>query len=425
MLTEDELIELESYFISSILFDPECIFDVFEKLDANDLNNKHNIKIYTKAIELMSQNKKYDFLEILDLVDQETKDHISALQDTYMGSARVESIAKKLREYSDAKNTRMKVSAILNEQVTAKELISKFERVTFDLIKQNNGYTLVDIEKTGDDIIDKSKKMGEIEGYSWGLPRLDRATGGIIPGKTYVVGGSKKTGKTKFIINTIYHLWNKEVKSLFLSLEMNDVSVTRWLVSRFSDRKISTSDYKYKNQLNVEVFEKVLSDICCNETIFIDTRPGLSFLQIKNQVWRNRNKGIKVVFVDYLQRMVIENKNDNRATAIQKTVGYLADMAKEYNIALIILSQLSNIAEGQMGKIQHLKESGGIAENVDCIMILNNVDRVENNLKNDSKKHQVFISIDQRDGESQLIKCHTKLQFNEFTELSNSEELPF
>ena len=118
--------------------------------------------------------------------------------------------------------------------------------------------------------------------------------------------------------------------------------------------------------------------------------------------------------------MVIENNNDTRATAIQKTVGYLADMAKDYNIALVILSQLSNIAEGKMGRIQHLKESGGIAENVDCILILNNIDRIENNLKPENKKYQIYISVDQRDGESHLIKCRTKLQYNEFAELADS-----
>ncbi len=419
MLTELELTELENEFISSIVFDPECIMDVFEILDANDLNNQHNIQIYAKAINLISQNKKYDMLEIMDLVSKDAREHISTLQDGFLTSAKVVSVAKKLREYADAKNTRMKVSAVLHEPATAKEFVEKFERITFDLAQQNNGFTLVDIFKTGDEIVEKSKTMGDIEGYSWGLPKLDRATGGIIPGKTYVIGGSKKTGKTKFIINTIHSLWNKEVKSLFISLEMNNISVIRWIVARFSDRNISTDDYRFKNQLNVGLFEKLLDDVCSNELIYIDTRPGLSFLQIKNQVWRNINKGVKVVFIDYLQRMVIDNNTDNRATAIQKTVGYLADMAKDYNIALIILSQLANIAEGKMGQIQHLKESGGIAENVDCIMILNNIDRVENNLQADSKKHQVFISIDQRDGESQMIKCFTRLQFNEFAELSD------
>ena len=127
-------------------------------------------------------------------------------------------------------------------------------------------------------------------------------------------------------------------------------------------------------------------------------------------------KGVKVVFIDYLQRLNIPNDGDTRATAIQKTTAMLADCAKEFNVAIIFLSQLANRAEGQMAGVADLKESGGIAENVDCILILNNLDRIEGNY-GEKKTNQIWISVEQRSGESALIKCRTKLQYCEFSEL--------
>jgi replicative DNA helicase len=128
------------------------------------------------------------------------------------------------------------------------------------------------------------------------------------------------------------------------------------------------------------------------------------------------NKGAKVVFIDYLQRMNIPNEGDSRATAIQKTTAMIADCAKEFNVAIIFLSQLANRAEGQMAMLGDLKESGGIAENVDCILILNNLDRIEGNTGND-RKNETRINVEQRSGPSAVVICGTELQYNRYREM--------
>ena len=158
------------------------------------------------------------------------------------------------------------------------------------------------------------------------------------------------------------------------------------------------------------------------DLIHIYTKPWMSFIQVKNIIRREANKGIQVVFIDYLQRMNIENNSDTRATAIQKTTAMIADCAKEFEVAIIYLSQLANRAENQIATVGDLKESGGIAENVDCILILNNLDRIERNT-GDKRKNQVHISVEQRSGESALIKCRIELQHNLYQELAKGERL--
>lgn len=151
-----------------------------------------------------------------------------------------------------------------------------------------------------------------------------------------------------------------------------------------------------------ETIEKISSDI------IIDTTPGLSVSQVRSKIWKASKQGVKVVFLDYLQRMSIRLENgSNYATAVSKTVAQLADIAKQYNMALIFLSQLANRAEGEQADISHLKDSGGIAEGVDCVVILNNQDRINRNYY--EKMNEVWISVEQRSGSSGMVKCMVDL----------------
>jgi len=421
-ISDIELLELEKEFIYGIVFYPESIFQVSEILEPNDLLNETHAKIYIKAFEYALANKKYSSLDISEILNTDEFLYLTEIKERHFTAANIVPTARKLREYADSRRIRRQMAMVLNETNTAKEFTDKFERIVYELSasKIDGSLSLVDFPKVSQKIIEKAKMMGDIEGYGWGLGRLDQATGGIIPGKIYVIGGMKKSGKTKFTINIIHRLWEQDVPVLIQSLEMKDIALVRWLVARFSHRMISTDDYKFRGKLNIPQFEMTLERIISKDIIYIDDRPGLYFMQIKNQIWRQLNKGIKVVFIDYLQRMYIDSKKDTRATAIQKTVGYIADMAKEFNIAVVLLSQLANIAEGRMGVVGDLKESGGTAENANCVLILNNIDRIENN--REKKKYQVWIDVEQRDGESKRIKCQTKLQFNEFFEQDEFHE---
>jgi replicative DNA helicase len=156
--------------------------------------------------------------------------------------------------------------------------------------------------------------------------------------------------------------------------------------------------------------------------IHVYTKPGLSFIQIKNLIRREVNKGAKVVFIDYLRCMNIPNEGDSRATAIQKTTAMIADCGKEFDVAIIFLSQLANRAEGQMATVADLKESGGIAENVDCILILNNLDRIEGNTGN-NQKNETRIYVEQRSGRSAVVACRIELEYNRYQEITKDRAI--
>lgn len=167
-----------------------------------------------------------------------------------------------------------------------------------------------------------------------------------------------------------------------------------------------------KRKLDSMTEQKLLGviDEIDDGNIVVDTTPYLTVNQVRAKVRRASKNGVKVVFIDYVQRMdfqLRQKKELNFATVISHTVSQLADIAKENDVAIVILSQVANRAEKQEATIADLKDSGGIAEGADCILILNNQDRIKKS--HDEKTNEVWISVEQRSGASGRIKCSVDL----------------
>jgi replicative DNA helicase len=238
-------------------------------------------------------------------------------------------------------------------------------------------------------------------------------TSGIELGKTYVIGATKKSGKSKIVISIIKSLVEAKVKPAFLSLEMGGESVVKELISAFAD----INNNLLKMPLDIDVENKIREVTEKFENVEIDTQSYLNIMQIRHKVRQASQRGVKVIFIDYLQRMNFEKRsNSNDAKIIADTCSQIADIAKEFNVAIIYLSQLRNNADNEMADISMLKDSGGIAEAVDCILIINNIDRIEKNYDEYSKKNEAHIMVEQRSGVSGVVICDIDLSRAKFSE---------
>jgi replicative DNA helicase len=290
-------------------------------------------------------------------------------------------------------------------------------------LQYDQQHPIPDLARVADSVIRKAKELNEggTSGYSWGIPKLDFYTGGVEPGKTYVIGGTKKTGKTKFVINTIFSLRKNRVKSFFFSLEMSTENVVRELLSRFAN----VNNYSFKRGVVEEqVVQLNAAAAQIREDILVDDSISLTPQQIRAKIRAWSRRGVEVFFVDYIQRIAhqaMKGVSMNWATIIGNTVRELADTAKAEGVALILLSQLRNEAEGEVAGIEHLKDSGGIAENVDCIMILNNQDRIQKRYEN--KLNEVWVDVEQRSGQQARVRCKVDLATASYHELTPQEKL--
>jgi replicative DNA helicase len=395
----------------------DTLYQTIEELEPIHFYYEKHKLIYRAMVKLIVQHNSVDLVMLAsELSNQHLLDHIGGeiyltkLQPSSYSDSATKYRIEELKNQSRLRNLQeacQRTMLRLNEAdfETTLDLTDELANRIYEIEHQKTTQE-VDIADAAMKIIANAKNVDKagVNGYSWGLPKLDWLTSGIELNKTYVIGGQKKSGKSKLIVNTIKSLKKQNVKCLFLSLEMDGDAVVRELLSRFADIPNTTMKRKLEDE-TAKKLESVV-DAISDGTITIDTSSFLSVNQIRSKIRRAALKGVKVVFLDYLQRMnfqLKETRDLNFATVVAHTVSQLADIAKENNVALIFLSQLANRAEKKQASIADLKDSGGIGEGVDCILILNNQDRI--NKTREGKVNEVWISIEQRSGASGLIKC--------------------
>lgn len=254
-------------------------------------------------------------------------------------------------------------------------------------------------------IDENMRKDAGLEGASWGLTDLDNYTSGIVLPRLIVIGGLKKTGKSRFVINTRFHLYKQKVPSVFLSLEMPGYEVTKLVYSRWTQiidthfRSVGFMSNAEKEKyflIKKEIDWNLLPTECVSS---LNINQILSRLRIYQRIYKN-----PIIFIDYLQR--IKHNRDKQAQELEDISNALADATRTYGITIVLLSQLSNLAEREEASIGHLKGSGGIGESADVILLLSNLYRKS---KQEADRGKFEIFIEQRYGDSGTIKSTTDL----------------
>ncbi len=247
-------------------------------------------------------------------------------------------------------------------------------------------------------------KQSRIDGYSFGISDLDVVTNGILTPKLYTIGALKKAGKTRFVIQTIRELLKQKVPTAFLSLEVPEYEVYKMLKASFiglDDSQLRSGNLNYLSKGDVEK----LKDINFNQDeLMIECNNGLNLSDILKRIRKYAQLGAKVIFIDFFQRITHDIKN--KVNELEEIAQRLADTTREYDVALFILSQLSNLAEKETPSLSHLKGTGGLAEASDTIMILDNVYR---RTRDERFKDRIDIEITQRYGESGNLSIYADL----------------
>ncbi len=324
--------------------------------------------------------------------------------------------------------------ALLKERTYKEQLITSAEKILGDMkaavsiddldekknemIVKLSGLDLgsessfVDSKKVIEHIEENLHKGKKLEGHSWGLADLDSYTSGIVAPRLFVIGGLKKSGKSRFIINTMIELYHNNIPTYFLSLEMPEYEVVKLLISRYTaipephlrSASIISNDEKIK-------FAQAKADIDW-DLLNVECATSLSVNQVIGRIRKYAKMNSDcVIAIDYLQR--ISHDRNKQAQDLETISIAIADATREYNVPIILLSQLSNIAEREGASIGALKGSGGIGEAADVILLLDNLYRKQ---KLEENKNKMDVYIEQRYGDSGKIELNTDLSWCKFAD---------
>ena len=224
------------------------------------------------------------------------------------------------------------------------------------------------------------KKSEDVVGLKTGLNDFDKKIGGLHKSDLIIVAGRPSMGKTAFATNIASNICNnkkspKKTNVLFFSLEMSSEQLATRILSETS--KISSEGIRTGN-LSKSEFEKLIksSENIKDLSLFIDDSPALTISSIRTRSRRlKRKQGLDLIIIDYLQLLSGEsrNLNDNRVKEISDITRGLKSVAKELNIPIIALSQLSRKVEDREEKrpqLADLRESGSIEQDADLVVFL-------------------------------------------------------
>lgn len=390
---QPQAVDLEQVVLGALMIDSDAFSVVSEILRPETFYEPKHQYIY-EAIQTLNMNERpVDIMTVTEEVKRMGKIevvggpvYIMELSSKVASSAHIEYHAKILSQKFLARQLISFASGVetkaFDETVDIDALMQETEGSLFEISQKNmkkDYSSMAPILKQAVEILQKSAaNAGGLTGIPTGYTRLDELTSGWQPSDLIILAGRPAMGKTSFALSLARNIavdYNTPIA--FFSLEMNSVQLANRLMSNVFEIKGSKL---LNGQLDSDEWERLDKNYerLSNAPIYIDDTPGLSVFELRTKARRLvREKGVKIIMIDYLQLMNAQGmKFGNRQEEVSTISRSLKGLAKELDIPIIALSQLNRGVEGREGnegkrpQLSDLRESGAIEQDADMVMFV-------------------------------------------------------
>jgi replicative DNA helicase len=384
-------LEAERSVLGAVILDNALLNQAIELLKVEDFYLSGHRIIFERMLGLSEKSKAVDFITLTDelrragqLENVGGASFISSLIDGVPRLANLEYYARIVQERSTLRNLIKRSHEIINscydQQEDVDTILDSAEKAIFDLAeaKVRSGFVPLDeiAKRTLKKIEIASKRKNMVTGIPTGYAKFDELTSGLQPSDLVVVAARPSMGKTAFSLNIATHAAIVEGKTVgIFSLEMSgDQLLLRMICSeaRIDAQKLRTG---YLSRDEWKRIPETLSKFY-GKRMFIDDTAGISLLEIRAKCRRLKvEHGLDLVVVDYLQLMSGgKTRFENRQQEISAISRGLKALAKELDVPVIALSQLSRAPEQRTGdhrpQLSDLRESGSIEQDADLVAFI-------------------------------------------------------
>ncbi|MFZ1361226.1 MAG: replicative DNA helicase [Candidatus Saccharimonadales bacterium] len=383
-------IDAEMSLLGAVLINEEVLADVSEHVSEKDFYDKRHALIYGAMMRLYERHKPVDLLTLtnelkkkdeLDTVGSTT--YLSELTNYVPTAAHAEAYAEMVGQSAIRRRLIRASSEIselgFDEDQDIQELLGRAEQELFAVSDQSLKQDLVSIESILTDSFDRMEELhrnkGALRGIRTGYRDLDNMTAGLQRSDLIILAARPAMGKTTLVTNLAYNVAtvNKQAV-LFFSLEMSKEQLVDRMLADASG--VDAWNIRTGN-LSDEDFSKLSEAMgeMSEAPIFIDDKPGLSVLEMRTKARRAAHEHpLGLIIVDYLQLMQGSGKSDgNRVQEVSEISRGLKLIAREMNVPVVALSQLSRSVESrspQIPQLADLRESGSIEQDADIVMFI-------------------------------------------------------
>lgn len=435
-------IEAEQGVLGSILIDPEAIVQVVDFLRPNDFYRSAHSTIYRAMVTLYEHHESADFITICDELERRgeleevgSASYITSLVGQVPTSGNVEFYARIVERTALSRrliHAAGQIAALGYEQ--ADNALDHAEHLLYSLSSRSvqNGFKpLSDIMLEYMNELDMLQNTpGALTGVPCGYRALDRLTNGLQKTDLIILAGRPGSGKTSFGTNIAYNAAREDKRVAVFSLEMGNRQLARRLMSMDSgvDMQRLRSGFIEDNEWDAVTHSGgKLGDL----PIWINDTSDSPISSMRAQLRRLiQDQGVDLVIVDYLQLMDAEDdgkNHENRVQVISEISRGLKRIAKEFDVPVLALAQLSRAVEQRAIKIpmlSDLKESGSIEEAADLVLFIYRDDYYAEMEKRESKRPNVadIYIAKHRNGPVGMISLYFKSDQTKFYNLEASQE---
>ncbi len=436
--------EAEQAVLGSMLSDREAVNKAFEKkLDAVHFYKKNHSIIFAAMSILDKKNDPIDTVSVVDVLtknnDLETVGgafYISGLVDLVPTTAHVARYIKIVMEKAILRNLIYLSNDISKEAFDdskdVDDILESVQKSIFNITQDRlqKGFEKIDpvLHKTFEDIDRIASHKGSVIGVPTGFSDLDAKTTGFQAGDLVIIAGRPGMGKTSFALNMMRNAAIDANKKIgFFSLEManNQLAMRLLCAEARVDSNLVRSGTLPKSQYrNLSLAVGPLS----KAEIHLDDTPALSILELRAKARRIKNDiDIDMIIVDYLQLMQGPKGVESRQQEIATISRSMKALAKELDIPIVALSQLSRAVEQRTGskrpQLSDLRESGAIEQDADVVLFLFRP-WVYSRDDEDEGKAEIIIAK-QRNGPTGIIEATYINRYTRFENLAHNPDAPF
>lgn len=437
--------EAEQSVIGSMIMDSDAISIASEIISADDFYNKSYGMLYSAMIELNGEGKAVDTVTLSERLKEKNAppeisslDYVGELLMSVPTSANIREYASIVKEKAILRNV-IRVTGDIEKQCyqgvdKTDQILEQTEKKIFDLVsKRGSSKECPPIHDVVLDAIGRieaaAKAGGTITGIATGFSDLDYKTAGLQNSDLILIAARPSMGKTAFALNIAQNVAIKQnISTAIFSLEMSQVQLVNRLLSLESN---VNSQVIRTGRLSDSDWTKLLhsGSKIGNSNLIIDDTPGISIGELRSKCRKYKAEmNLGLVIIDYLQLMSGSGKSDSRQQEISEISRSLKSIAREVNVPIIALSQLSRAVEQRPDHrpmLSDLRESGAIEQDADVVMFIYRDDYYN---KDTTKKGiSEIIIAKQRNGPIGTVELAWLADYTKFMDLdrrnyTNSEE---
>ena len=395
-------IEAEKSLLGSLMLDKNAIVKVADFLNTKDFYKKNHQEIYKVILNLYEKGEPIDLLSVSARLKEENKlketdghSYLTDLINTVPNALHVLSYAKMVqhkRILRDLIEASYDIGAMgQNETEDIEILVDRAEKRIFSITQKSLTQKFVSVKETLEQAFERIEKLcknkGKVRGVPSGFPDLDKLLSGFQKSDLIILAARPSLGKSSLALSIVLHAASQaKVPIGIFSLEMSkDQVVDRFIAAQAGIDlwKLRTGQLSSKGENNDFIRIQSALDTLSSVPIFIDDSASPNILQMRAMTRRlQAEHGLGMIVVDYLQLMESRNQNVGIVQQMTEISRSLKALARELNIPVLALSQLSRSVEQrspQIPRLSDLRETGALEQDADVVMFIHREDKYREN----------------------------------------------